>query len=105
MAAITVTTVDGAKVASCTVTVTNDPVANAIVVDDGLLMAYPNPTDGIVTVTGLTPGATIRIYSTFGSLVATHKADSEKTTLDLAPLAAGMYFVNVDGRTLKVIRK
>ena len=105
-ATIIATTVDGGKTATCAVTVTNDPVANTIaIVDDGLLKAYPNPTDGPLTLDGLTPGATIRIYSPFGTLAATHKAADATITLDLSSLAAGMYFINVDGRTIKVIRK
>ena len=106
MAAITVSTADGAKVASCAVTVTKDPVANAIaIVDDCLLMAYPNPTDGIVTVTGLAPGAIVRIFSIAGTQVTTLTAEAETIVIDLSSLAAGMYFLNVDGRTLRVIRK
>ena len=69
------------------------------------LTAYPNPTYGQISVTGLTPGVTIRLYTAPGSLVATYKADDEKMTLDLSPLAAGMYFINVDGQTQRVIRK
>ena len=69
------------------------------------LTVYPNPTYGQISVTGITPGATIRLYTALGSLVATYKADDEKMSLDLSPLAAGMYFINVDGQTLRVIRK
>ena len=67
--------------------------------------AYPNPTDGMVTVTGLTPGATISIYSAFGALVATHTAYGEEATIDLSSLASGTYILNVNEKTLKVIRK
>ena len=103
-AIITVTTLDSNHTATCTVTVTSDDVSNGIV-DDVSLKAYPNPTEGLVTVTGLTPGATIRVYSNFGLLVASHTATDAKMTIDFGSFAPGMYYINVNGKTLKVIRK
>ena len=102
--AIQVKTVDKGLTASCTVTVTKSTVGTEHV-DDNKFAAYPNPTDGILTVTGLTPGATLRLYSATGTLTATYQAIDTKMTLDISHLTAGLYYINIDGQTLKVIRK
>ena len=74
-------------------------------IGNATLSAYPNPTNGLLTITGLTPGATIRIYNVVGSLAATYTASDEHITVDLSRLSSGIYYLNAGGRTLKVIRK
>ena len=69
------------------------------------LSAYPNPTNGMLTVTGFAPsGDTMRIYNALGTLVATYTVYGDKAEIDLSPLAVGMYFVSVNGKTVKIIR-
>jgi len=67
--------------------------------------AYPNPTSGAVTVTGLTPGKTIRIYNVAGSLVGAYTAHEDAMTINLDNLSSGMYFLNFDGQTTRIVRK
>ena len=100
---ITATTVDGGKTATCTVTVKTDDVGIEQV-GNATLSAYPNPTDGMLTVTGLTPGTTVHLYNIVGTQVSTYTAEAETITIDLSPLAFGMYFLNIDGRTIKIIK-
>ena len=68
------------------------------------LLAYPNPTVGWVTVTGIVPGKVLKLYSTTGSLVGTYKVDAEEIKLDLSRFNRGMYFLNYEGYTFKIIK-
>ena len=101
-AIITARTVDGNHTAFCMVTVapsvSNDNIGNTS------LTVYPNPTSDAVIVTGLTPGKTIRIYSVTGSLVGTYAAQEEVMTINLNNLSSGMYFLNFEGKTIRVIK-
>ena len=78
------------------------------VVDDRLKV-YPNPVSDILTLTGLRHDAVIRLYTLTGTTVATYKVSdymSETTmTIDLTGLTPGMYFINVNDETLKIIKK
>ena len=104
-ATITVTSVsDPSKTATCAVTVTTDGVGIEQV-GNNPFAAYPNPTDGKLTIAGLTPGSILRLYSAMGTQVATFTANDEKIETNISNLSAGIYFLNVDGRTLKVVRK
>ena len=80
------------------------PVSNDLI-DEGLLKVYPNPTDGRVTVTGLTIGTTLRLYNAVGTQVAVYTAHDEKIVLDISSLANGLYFLNVDTNTIRIIKK
>ena len=72
---------------------------------DNKLNAFPNPVSDRLTLTGLKQGAIINIYSHTGIVVATYKADGEKMTINMTNLTSGMYFINVNGKTLKTIKK
>ena len=102
-AIITAKTSDGNKTAFCMVTVESS-VSNENVGGDISITAYPNPTSGAVTISGLTPGKAIRIYSITGSLVGTYTAQEEKMTINLDNLNSGMYFLNFEGKAIKVIK-
>ena len=103
-ARITVTTANGSLTAYITITVT-DPVSNDIV-DDASFTAYPNPTSGPVTLTGITAGQQIRIYNLAGTQVATHTATTDgRMTIDLSALPRGTYILKTGTETVKVVRK
>ena len=104
---ITVTTSDGNKTATCQVVVTdpgsipgtgNDNIGNAS------LSAYPNPTSGMITITGLTPDKVLKIYSAVGTLVGSYTAQGEEMTINLSHLSKGLYYINIEGKTIKVIK-
>ena len=101
-AIITATTVDGNKTATCAVTVA-PPVGNESLGSTSF-SAYPNPTSGAITVTGLTPGKAISIYSVTGILVGAYTAQEEVMTINLDNLNSGMYFMNYEGKTTKIIK-
>jgi exo-beta-1,3-glucanase (GH17 family) len=64
---------------------------------------YPNPVSDIVSFKGLPAGATIQIMDVLGKIVKTYENAPE--TIDVSYLHKGTYFVNVNDRTLKMIKK
>ena len=99
---ITVRSTDGNHTAFCMVNVA--PAVNNDNIGSTSLTAYPNPTSGAVTVTGLTPGKAIRIYSITGALVGTYTAQVEEMTINLKNLSSGMYFLNFEGKTIRIVK-
>ena len=73
-------------------------------VSDHKFTAYPSPTDGPLTITGLTPGTTVRLYSIVGTQVTTFTAEAATITIDLSHLARGLYLLNANERTIRVIK-
>lgn len=66
---------------------------------------HPNPTNGLVTITGQNLEAA-EVFNALGQCVAAATGEGEGLTVDLNGLPAGVYFVNVtdkDGR--KCVRK
>ncbi|MCD7973156.1 MAG: T9SS type A sorting domain-containing protein [Candidatus Azobacteroides sp.] len=62
---------------------------------------YPNPTQDRLFINGKVPGSQVVVYDVMGKTVlATQTAE-----LDLSSFATGIYFVEVDGNTLKVLKK
>lgn len=102
-AVIKAVTNDGGHMAACIVTVTNENVSNDEV-DGASLKAYPSPTTGTTTVTGLTAGSTVRLYSPVGALIDSYIAPAMEMTIDLSHLSTGIYYLNVEGKTIKIIK-
>ena len=73
-------------------------------IDNNAFTAYPSPTDGPLTITGLTPGTTLRIFSITGTQVTALTAEAETITIDISHLARGLYLLHADGRTIRVIK-
>ena len=66
---------------------------------------HPNPTTGLVTITGENLKAA-EVFNTLGQNVATATGESETMQVDLSGLPVGVYFVNVtDGEGRKCVRK
>ena len=74
-------------------------------VPTGEVSAYPNPTTGIMKVTGITPGAELKLYSANGMLISTCIAQGTELTVNISRLKSGIYFINIGGQTLRVIKK
>jgi len=69
---------------------------------------YPNPTNGQLRVSGdISDGKDIQIYDVVGQVVFTsHLSElSPETTIDISHLANGLYFLKVDGRTVKIVKE
>jgi hypothetical protein len=77
-----------------------------IQVRDVRTSAYPNPTSGIVTVKSptLKAGDKITVCNAAGAVISRYTATALETALDISPLPAGVYFVNVNGKQVKVVK-
>ncbi len=62
-------------------------------VNENEMVAYPNPTNGTVTVSGVEVNATITVYNTLGEIIHTQIMSPGKTLIDLAAFPAGVYFL------------
>jgi transglutaminase/protease-like cytokinesis protein 3 len=106
IAAITVTTQDGNRTATCTVTVPN---LTAVEMRHARpLQVYPNPVvneELIVNNEELKAGDKIEVYSPSGTLLKTFAATGAKSAIDLSALPAGMYVVKAGNRAAKVVKQ
>ena len=79
--------------------------AENIVKDFCSYTLYPNPTNGLVTITGKDLKHA-EVFNTLGQQVATASGEGETLHIDIANLPAGVYFVNVtDGEGRKCVKK
>lgn len=67
---------------------------------DGL-MVYPNPTTGLVTISGV-PLREIEIFNTLGQRVLKETCHEEEVHLDVSSLAAGVYMLRVIDDAMQV---
>ncbi|MDC0303719.1 T9SS type A sorting domain-containing protein, partial [Flavobacteriales bacterium] len=56
----------------------------------------PNPTKGLVTLTGLTSSTRMAVYNSVGQMVAEYKLNEAKQTLDLSALSNGIYILKLE---------
>lgn len=69
------------------------------------IRVYPNPCSDFIRVIALTPvESQIRIYSFTGQL-AYQGINPPDNTIDISHLAAGIYFIQINGETIKFIKK
>jgi len=106
-----VVTADGSFQASRKITVSNVGI-NSFTKTDKNIKVYPNPTTGqlIIAPSNSPSGGeqpTIEIYDVVGQVVFTSavSALSPETTIDISHLANGLYFLKVDGKTVKVVKE
>ena len=71
---------------------------------EGGFQIYPNPTDGVITVSGPQLGE-YRITNLLGQTLLTGRIESEKQPIDVSALPAGMYFITIAGESKKLIIK
>ncbi|MDR1369186.1 MAG: T9SS type A sorting domain-containing protein [Dysgonamonadaceae bacterium] len=65
----------------------------------------PNPTAGIIKVSGTKSNQIIRIVDIAGSLKGAYPAQDGETTIDLAGFTKGIYLVHYGGKTCKVVKQ
>ena len=83
-----------------------------VAIDENVMQAYPNPTNGLLNVTindaALTSG-TLLLYNNLGQVVATKEisffAGKANTTLDLQHLSAGVYSLSFENKIVKVVKE
>ena len=81
----------------------NTPTSITEIVTDGFLV-YPNPTDGIITISSV-KGTAYRITNLMGQTLMTGQVHGENQKIDVSALPKGLYFINVGESTQKLIIK
>jgi hypothetical protein len=55
---------------------------------------YPNPSNGLINIDGLTEGLTIKLYNTFGAvMLLVQEVVSDKVQLSLEQYPNGLYII------------
>ncbi|MDR1370900.1 MAG: leucine-rich repeat protein [Dysgonamonadaceae bacterium] len=65
----------------------------------------PNPTQGIIKVSGTKSNQIIRVVDITGSLKGTYPTQDGETTIDLSNHSKGTYLIQYDGKTIKAVKK
>ena len=74
--------------------------------NDNYIRISPNPTSGKIVVSGQLLDVNAEIYDIVGKLQESRISKIEKSeiVLDISHLSAGLYFLKVDGKTVKIIK-
>jgi hypothetical protein len=66
---------------------------------------YPNPTNGKITIeNGNSVINNVSVYDITGRILHTSSTISQEMTIDISHLSAGVYFLQVDGKMVKVVK-
>lgn len=93
---------------TASITVTVDPCLGVNENDqDDLLVLYPNPTNGTLTIEGvnLVNYQNIELRDVTGRLILTENVNGSKMNIDLSPIANGNYIIHVLGTEKTITRK
>ena len=67
-------------------------------------VVYPNPAGSYVTIESV-EAADVKIYSINGQMISQQNITEGINTIDMSGLKAGMYFINVNGTMVKIVKK
>lgn len=102
-----VTSADGKIVNTYTLTL---DVTSAVVIENGMVSVYPNPTTGMLNISGVEDGNRIRVFNSMGVHVSEFISRKGIETITLDNQASGIYFIVISNNdkissTHKVIKK
>ena len=69
------------------------------------LHTYPNPVINNLTISGTLGREVIQVYDTNGVLIETYMASKNKTEIDVSNLNKGIYILNIEGASYKIIKE
>lgn len=69
------------------------------------LKLYPNPATEVLNIEGLTEGDNLEIYTADGIKVISTTATAETEAITVENLQSGIYFVNINGKAYKFVKK
>lgn len=91
------TSVGAAKI----IEIWNDVIEN----DDTSFNIYPNPAKDIIKISTVgSLSSVVRIYNVMGMTVEEIKVNSNNMEINIADYTPGIYFFNIEGKTVKVIK-
>ena len=95
VAKIVITPTGGTGTAvSDTITITQSAGTLGISLDESLTL-YPNPTDGVFFIEGLSGALEVHVHDLLGRQVATHSLSAGERKVDVSALSSGMYVVTL----------
>jgi hypothetical protein len=89
---VTVTAGDGETAVSYAVSITETGFEN---LQNAEIQMFPNPSNGILNVTGLQPGQTIKVLNSVGMVIETIDVRTSHEVLSLDDQPAGIYLIIV----------
>lgn len=69
------------------------------------LVLYPNPTTGVLNVLWDGQNTSYTVFDIHGKLIQASKLQSGLTVLDLSSTEPGIYFIQINGKTNKIVRQ
>jgi len=72
---------------------------------DNQLKIYPNPTTGLLTISGATSPQNIEIYDNTGRLVLLPSCGGAGGGFNISHLPNGIYFIQINGKRVKVVKQ
>ena len=73
--------------------------------DEHQLIAYPNPTNERLYISGVEQATTVLVYDMQGRVLGRRTIDSQDNSIDLTPLCAGEYVLRIGNQTITVVKK
>ena len=83
--------------------VTTDDVG--ILGKENQLTIFPNPSNSVVVISGLTPDSKLEIINLLGEKIITVSVKSNQESIDVSDLAAGTYFIKISNSKGQVTKK
>jgi hypothetical protein len=100
---VTLTHPCGARQATQAIVVNYPAGTGEVTVNE--IAVSPNPTSGIIHISGTKANQIIRIVDITGSLKGTYPARDGETTIDLSGFTKGAYLIQYNGKTVKAVKK
>ena len=95
VAKIVITPIGGTGTAvSDSITITQSAETLGISLEESLTL-YPNPTDGVFFIEGLSGALEVHVHDLLGRQVATHSLSAGERKVDVSALSSGMYVVTL----------
>ena len=68
------------------------------------LMAYPNPSTGLISVQGVSPNEVLSVFDIRGVLVLKVIPNSDNYTLDLSAFSGSVFMLKNGSNTLRILK-
>ncbi|OFZ67202.1 MAG: hypothetical protein A3D92_11410 [Bacteroidetes bacterium RIFCSPHIGHO2_02_FULL_44_7] len=70
-----------------------------------LIKVYPNPTNGVFTISGVDGTTHIEIFNSLGQALQLLPSESSAITIDIAEYSTGVYYIKVKSHSAEIVQK